>query len=119
MARATKIKDIHIVYRNGRWTAVWQDSRRRSRVVRHVDSPEHVLIALLASEPMDPRDRRAVAAHVSFQGWLINNGLMDLRRRLLFAKGRGWDSVSMPEAVRVYREWRREQTGGTSLGLGE
>ena len=119
MARATKIKDIHIVYRNGRWTAVWQDSRRRSRVVRHVDSPEHALIALLASEPLEPRDRRAVAAHVSFQGWLINNDLMDLRRRLLFAKRGGWTIATTSDAVRVYREWRREQTSGTSLGLGE
>ncbi|UVX29602.1 hypothetical protein S6a_00010 [Klebsiella phage VLCpiS6a] len=119
MARATKIKHIHIVYRNGRWTAVWQDSYRRARVVRHVDSPEHALIALLASELLEPRDRRSVAAHASFQGWLINNGLMDLRRRLLFAKRDGWDDVSMSEAVRVYREWRREQTSGTSLGLGE
>lgn len=119
MARATKIKDIHIVYRNGRWTAVWQDPSRRARVVRHTDSPEHALIALLASEMLGPAKRASTLAHLKFIAWLESKGLMDLRRRLLFAKGRGWDSVSVPEAVRVYREWRREQTSGTSLGLGE
>lgn len=119
MARATKIKDIHIVYRNGRWTAIWQDSYRRARVVRHTDSPEHALIALLASELLEPTKRTLILAHLKFTAWLESNNLMDLRRRLLYAKGRGWDNISKPEAVRVYREWRREQTSGTSLGLGE
>lgn len=119
MARATKIKDIHIVYRNGRWTAIWQDHSRRARVVRHTDSPEHALIALLASEMLGPAKRTSTLAHLKFIAWLESNSLMDLRRRLLYAKGRGWDNISKPEAVRVYREWRREQTSGTSLGLGE
>lgn len=119
MARATKIKDIHILYRCGRWTAVWQDPSRRAHVVRHTDSPEHALIALLASEMLTPAKRTFVLAHLKFTAWLESNNLMDLRRRLLYVKGRGWDDISMPEAVRVYREWRREQTSGTSLGLGE
>ena len=110
-------KPILVVCRDGRWVARWKFGR--GLIVRYAASPEFAIIALLASEPLEPRNRRMVAAHVSFQGWLINNGLMDLRRRLLYAKDRGWDSVSMPEAIRVYREWRREQTSGTSLGLGE
>ena len=119
MARATKIKDIHILRRNGRWTAVWQDSSRRARIVRHAGSPEHVLISLLASELLEPTKRALVMAHLEFAAWLESNNLMDLRRRLLFAKGSGWDGISMPEAVRTYREWRRGSTSGTSLGLGE
>lgn len=119
MARATKIKDIHILHRNGRWTAVWQDLSRRARVVRHADTPEHALIFLLASELLEPTKRTLVLAHLKFSAWLESNSLMDLRRRLLYAKGSGWDGISKPEAVRVYREWRREQTSGTSLGLGE
>lgn len=119
MARATKIKDIHILRRNGRWTAVWQDPSRRARVVRHTDSPEHALIALLASEMLLPTKQTSILAHFKFISWLESKGLMDLRRRLLYAKGRGWDNISKPEAVRVYREWRKEQTSGTSLDLGE
>lgn len=119
MARATKIKDIHILYRCGRWTAVWQDSSRRARVVRHTDSPEHALIALLASEMLTPTRRTFMLAHYKFIAWLESEGLMDLRRRLLFAKRGGWDDASMSEAVRIYREWRRGSTSGTSLGLGE
>lgn len=119
MARATKIKDIHIMYRNGRWTAIWQDSYRRARIVRHSDSPEHVLIILLASELLEPNKKALVLAHLVFAAWLESKRLMDLRRRLLFAKRGGWDDFSMSEAVRVYRKWRREQTSGTSLGLGE
>lgn len=124
MARATKIKDIHIVYRNGRWTAVWQDPSRRTpsrraRVVRHTNSPEHSLIALLASEMLLPTMQTSILAHFKFISWLESKGLMGLRRRLLFAKRGGWDDFSMSEAVRVYRKWRREQTSGTSLGLGE
>lgn len=119
MARATKIKDIHILRSNGRWIAVWQDSSRRARVVPHTDSPEHALIALLASEMLGPAKRTSTLAHLKFAAWLESKGLMDLRRRLLYAKGRGWDDFSMSEAVRIYREWRREQTSGTSLGLGE
>lgn len=110
-------KPILVVRRDGRWVARWKFGK--GLIVRYASSPEFAIIALLASEPLEPRDRRVVAAHIAFQGWLINNGLMDLRRRLLFAKRDGWDDASMPEAVRVYREWRREQTGGTSLGLGE
>lgn len=119
MARATKIKDIHIVYRNGRWTAVWQDSSRRAHIVRHSDSPEHVLIYLLSSEMLGPSKRASTLAHLKFNAWLESKGLMDLRRRILFAKGDGWNTRRMCKAVRVYREWRREQTSGTSLGLGE
>lgn len=117
MARATKIKDIHIVYRNGRWTAVWQDSSRRARVVRHTDSPEHALIVLLASEMLMLTKRTSVLAHYKFVAWIESKCLMDLRRRLLFVKGGGWNTGRMNKAVRVYREWRREQTSGTSLGL--
>lgn len=119
MARATKIKDIHIVYRCGRWTAVWQDSSRRARAVRHSDSPEHALISLLASEMLLPTMQTSILAHFKFISWLESKGLMGLRRRLLYAKRGGWDDFSMSEAVRVYRKWRREQTSGTSLGLGE
>lgn len=127
MARATEIKDIHILFRNGRWAAVWQgevcriqnDKRRRARVVRHADSPEYALIYLLASEILEPQKRGYMLAHAEFIVWLEQNGLMPLRRALLFAKGDGWDDFSMSEAVRVYRKWRREQTSGTSLGLGE
>lgn len=125
--KAKKIKDIHILLRNGRWTAVWQggvcriqnDKRRRARVVRHADSPEHALVSLLASEILEPQKRGCMLAHAEFIVWLEQNGLMSLRRALLFAKGRGWTNLTKPEAVRVYREWRREQTSGTSLGLGE
>lgn len=119
MARATKIKDIHIVYRNGRWTAIWQDPSRRARIVRHSDSPEHVLIILLASEMLEPTKRAVTLAHLKFAAWLESKHLMDLRRRLLFAKRGGWTIATTSNAVRVYREWRREQTSGTSLGLGE
>lgn len=117
MARATKIKDIHILYRCGHWTAVWQG--RGTHVVRHADSPELALISLLASELLKPNRQAAMLAHLKFISWLESNSLMDLRRRLLYAKGSGWDNISKPEAVRAYREWRREQTSGTSLGLGE
>lgn len=119
MARATKIKDIHIVYRNGRWTAVWQDSSRRARVVRHTNSPEHSLIALLASEMLLPTKQTSILAHLKFIVWLESKRLMGLRRRLLFAKGDGWNTRRMSKAVMTYREWRRGQTSGTSLGLGE
>lgn len=125
--KAKKIKDIHILLRNGRWTAVWQgevcriqnDKRRRARVVRHADSPEHALVSLLASEILEPQKRGYMLAHAEFIVWLEQNGLMSLRRALLFAKGDGWDGQRNLEAVRVYREWRREQTSGTSLGLVE
>lgn len=119
MARATKIKDIHIVYRNGRWTAIWQDSYRRARIVRHSDSPEHVLIILLASEMLEPTKRAVALAHFEFAAWLESKRLMGLRRRLLFAKCDGWNTRRMSKAIMMYREWRREQTSGTSLGLGE
>lgn len=118
MVRIAKIKDIHIRRRNGRWTAVWQ-GHRNARVVRHADTPELALISLLAGELLEPYRRAAVLAHLKFTAWLESNSLMDLRRRLLYAKGSGWDDISKPEAVRVYRKWRREQTGGTSLSLGE
>ena len=119
MARATKIKDIHILRRNGRWTAVWQDSCRKTRVVRHADTPEHALITLLASELLEPNKKALVLAHAAFIVWLESKGLMGLRRALVHAKGFGWTNISKPEAVRVYRKWRREQTSGTSLALGE
>lgn len=117
MARATKIKDIHILHRNGRWTAVWQGYR--ARIVRHSDSPEHALILLLASELLGPSRRALVLAHLKFAAWLESNSLMDLRRRLLYTKGDGWNTGRLVRAVGIYREWRREQTSGTSLGLGE
>lgn len=127
MARATKIKDIHILFRNGRWAAVWQgevcriqnDKRRRARVVRHADSPEYALIYLLASEILEPQKRGYMLAHAEFIVWLESKRLMPLRRALLFAKGSGWTIATTSDAVRTYREWRREQTSGTSLGLGE
>lgn len=119
MARATKIKDIHILHRNGRWTAVWQDSSRRARIVRHAGTPEHALISLLASELLEPTKRALVVAHLEFAAWLESNSLMDLRRRLLYTKGDGWNTGRLVKAVMVHREWRREQTSGTSLGLGE
>lgn len=125
--KAKKIRDIHILFRNGRWAAVWQgeicriqnDKRRRARVVRHADSPEHALVSLLASEILEPQKRGYMLAHAEFIVWLEQNGLMSLRRALLFAKGDGWTNLTKPEAIRVYRKWRREQTSGTSLGLEE
>lgn len=119
MARATKIKDIHIRFRNGRWTAIWQDPSRRARVVRHSVTPEHAMISLLASELLEHNRSASVLAHLKFTAWVESNSLMDLRRRLLYTKGGGWNHQRMGEAVRTYRKWRREQTGGTSLGLGE
>lgn len=117
MARATKIKNIHILRRNGRWTAVWQG--RRACVVRHSVTPEHALISLLASEVLEPNKMALWAAHSAFIVWLEMTGLMGLRQALVHAKGYGWNRQRMEESVRIYREWRREQTGGTSLGLGE
>lgn len=125
--KAKKIRDIHILFRNGRWAAVWQgevcriqnDTRRRARVVRHAESPEYALIHLLASEILEPQKRGYMLAHAEFIVWLEQNNLMDLRRRLLYTKGDGWDGQRNLEAVMVYRKWRREQTSGTSLGLGE
>nr|DAH56229.1 MAG TPA: hypothetical protein [Caudoviricetes sp.] len=108
MARATKIKDIHILRRNGRWTAVWQNHNHNYRVVRHADTPENALISLLASEYIEPVNRRAILSHIKFSAWLEQTGLIDLRRRLLFTKGRGWTDATVLEAVRIYREWRRE-----------
>lgn len=99
-------KPILVVRRDGRWVARWKFGR--GLIVRYADSPEGAIVALLACEMLEPRDHRAVAAHVSFQGWLIDNGLMDLRRRLLYVKGGVWDRGWMDEAVRVYREWRKE-----------
>ena len=126
MTRATKIKDIHILHRNGRWTAAWQGHRntvwqghRNARIVRHSDSPEHALILLLASELLGPSRQAVVLAHLKFAAWLESNSLMDLRRRLLYTKGDGWNTERLVRAVRTYREWRREQTSGTSLGLEE
>ena len=119
MTRATKIKDIHILRRNGRWTAVWQNPSRKVRVVRHADTPEHALISLLASELLEPNKKALVLAHAAFIVWLEMMNLMGLRRALVYAKDRGWTNISKPEAVRVYRKWRREQTSGTSLALGE
>ena len=119
MARATKIKDVHILRRNGRWTAVWQDSSRKARVVRHADTPEHALISLLASELLEPNKKALVLAHATFIVWLESKGLMGLRRALVHAKGFGWTNISKPEAVRVYRKYRRGSTSGTSLALGE
>ena len=119
MARATKIRDIHILRRCGRWTAVWQNPERRVRVVRHADTPEHALISLLASELLEPNKKALALAHAEFIVWLESKALMGLRRALVYAKGHGWTNISKPEAVRVYRKWRREQTSGTSLALGE
>ena len=119
MARATKIKDIHILRRCGRWTAIWQDPERRVRVVRHADTPEHALISLLASELLEPNKKALVLAHAAFIVWLESKGLMGLRRALVYAKGYGWTNITKPEAVGVYRRWRRKQTSDTSLGLGE
>lgn len=117
--KAKKIRDIHILWRNGRWAAVWQNKERRTRVVRHADSPEHALISLLASELLEPNKKALVLAHAEFIVWLESKHLMPLRRALLAAKDHGWTNLTKPEAVRIYRKWRREQTSGTSLGLGK
>lgn len=119
MTRASKIKDIHVLWRNGRWTAVWQNQQRTRRVVRHTRSPEHALISLLASELLEPNSRAAILGHAEFIVWLEAKGLMNLRRHLLFAKGSGWDLVSRQQGIVAYRKWRKEQTSGTFLALGE
>lgn len=108
------MKRIHIRKR-GRWCAIWQFDGRQ--VVRYADTAEHALIALLACEITSASGRREVAAHHSFVNWAVNNGLMQLRQRLMYTKRHGWDSLTKPEAVRVYRKWRKAQTAGTSLGL--
>lgn len=77
------------------------------------------MVALLAAQPgFHDNARQRESAH-ELAAWLGNLGLSTLRERLVAAKGGGWDRVSLSAAVRVYREWRREQTSGTSLGLGE
>lgn len=118
MARATKIKDIHIVYRNGRWTAVWQSSDRHTRVVRRGDTPELALIHLIAAE--GPGNSSIEDGIVPlFEDWVDQNGLGRLRFLLLLTKGGGWNGQRNLWAVEVYREWPRGSTSGTSLGLGE
>lgn len=92
--KAKKIRDIHILRRNGRWAAVWQgevcriqnDKRRRARVVRHADSPEHALVSLLASEILEPQKRGYMLAHAEFIVWLEQNGLMSCAGRFCLLK---------------------------------
>lgn len=115
--KAKKIRNIHILRRNGSWAAVWQFGH--GKVVRHADTPEHALIVLLSCELPPQSDRRFISSHMGFVSWLERNGLIDLRRRLLYTKRHGLLDVATLEAVRVYRKWRREQTSGTSLGLEE
>lgn len=114
-----KRKKIHLTSVDYRWMATWQ--YRGARITRFSSSPEMALVVLIACGPNDGIVQLPLSSLIyhKFTSWVLKNGLMDLRRRLLYAKGDGWDRERLDEAVRVYREWRREQTSGTSLGLGE
>lgn len=111
------MKQIVIRRRRGKWGAHW---RRTDGVGlgRYGDTPELAIIRLLAAEgPGNDSIEDGIVP--LFQYWINTNGLADIRLLLLAAKGDGWYGRRNLEAIRVYREWRREQTGGTSLGLGE
>lgn len=111
------MKDIIIRRRRGKWGAHW---RRADGVGlgRYGDTAELALIHLIAAEgPGNSSIEDGVVP--LFRDWLRGHGLTHIRLLLLAAKGDGWDGQRNLEAVRVYREWRREQTSGTSLGLGE
>lgn len=111
------MKSIVIRRRRGKWGAHW---RRADGVGlgRYGDTPELALIHLLAAEESSSNGIEYGVVPL-FGQWCGQNGLTILRILLLAAKGYGWDGQRNLEAVRVYREWRREQTGGTSLVLGE
>lgn len=111
------MKSIVIRRRRGKGGAHW----RRAKGVglgRYGDTPELALIHLLAAE--GPGNSSIEDGIIPlFQDWIHGNGLTYIRFLLLNAKGDGWDGQRNLEAVRVYREWRRGSTSGTSLGLGE
>ena len=77
------------------------------------------MVALLAAEPGFYDNARQREAAYGLAKWLGNLGLSTLRERLLYTKDYGWNTERLVRAVRIYREWRREQTSGTSLALGE
>lgn len=77
-----------------------------------------MVMLLAAQQGMYDNARQREAARGMVVG-LNNLGLSALRERLVSAKDVGWNRQRIDEAVRVYRKWRREQTSGTSLGLGE
>ena len=111
------MKNIVIRRRRGKWGAHW---RRADGVGlgRYGDTPELALIHLIAAEgPGNSSIEDGVVP--LFEDWAHRNGLGGLRTLLLVAKGDGWDGQRNLWAVKVYREWRREQTSGTSLGLEE
>ena len=111
------MKDIRVRRRRGKWGAHW---RRADGVGlgRYGDTPELALIHLIAAEgPGNSSIEDGVVP--LFRDWLRGHGLTHIRLLLLAAKGDGWNTRRISEAVMVYRKWRREQTGGISLGLGE
>lgn len=111
------MKDIRIRRRRGKWVAHW---RRADGVGlgRYGDTPELALIHLIAADgPGNSSIEDGVVP--LFRDWMRGHGLTHIRLLLLAAKSDGWDGQRSLEAVRVYRKWRREQTSGTSLDLGE
>lgn len=111
------MKQIVIRRRRGKWGAHWSRADGVG-LGRYGDTAELALIHLIAAE--GPGNSSIEDGIVPlFQYWINTNGLAHIRILLLTAKGDGWDGQRNLEAVRVYREWRREQTGGTPLGLGE
>ena len=100
-----------------RWYARWKVGHLF--VTRHGDTWEEAMVALLAAQQGVYDNARQREAARGLTVWLGNLGLSTLRERLVYTKGAGWNRQRMDEAVRIYREWRREQTSGTSLGLGE
>ena len=111
------MKDIVVRRRRGKWGAHW---RRADGVGlgRYGDTPELALIHLIAAEgPGNSSIEDGVIP--LFRQWCGQNGLTLPRLLLLAAKGDGWDGQRNLEAVRIYREWRRDSTAGTSLALGE
>lgn len=77
------------------------------------------MIALLAAQQGVYDNARQREAARGLAVWLNNLGLSTLRERLVYTKDAGWNRQRMDEAVEIYRKWRREQTSGTSLALGE
>ena len=111
------MKNIVIRRRRGKWGAHWCRADGVG-LGRYGDTPELALIHLIAAEGPG-NDSIEDGVMPLFEDWVHWSGLIRLRVLLLAAKGDGWDGQRNLEAVKVYREWRREQTSGTSLALGE
>lgn len=109
------MKKPHIIpkgYGRYRYTAIYQ--YRGIEYVAYGMTPIKAYIRLITKRHMynDESCRRYHEA-------LKELGVVRLRRVLLSAKGRYWNTESWGRVLRTYQKYCSGSTSGTSLGLGE